>query len=66
MIARTLSTDVTVLWTERRWRCELHPGDNLQVGRLLVYHGDIVLAAEALSTGEAAYARAEILRQLIR
>lgn len=61
-----MSTDVTVLWTEGRWRCELHTRDNPEVGRLLVYIGDIVLAAESVSTAEAAYARAEILRQLIR
>ena len=65
MIARR-SADVTVLWTEGRWRCELHTADNPLVGRLLVYHGDIVLAAEAVSTSEAAYTRAEILRRLIR
>jgi hypothetical protein len=36
MIARR-SADVTVLWTEGRWRCELHTADNPQVGRLVVY-----------------------------
>ena len=58
--------DVNLLWADGRWRCELHTGDNQEIGRLLVYRGDIVLAAESVSTGEAAYARAEILRQVIR
>ena len=55
-----------VLWTEGDWRCELHTGDNSDVRRLLVYRGDIIVTVEPVSTGASAYARAEILRQLIR
>jgi hypothetical protein len=62
----TMPKNVLVLWTESDWRCELHLGGAPGVGRLLVYRGEIIVTAESVPIGADAYARAELLWQMIR
>jgi hypothetical protein len=63
--ARYMARDVLILWTEGKWRCEIHTGRTPGEGSFLVYCGDVVVTAEAVPLGAAAYARADILRQRV-
>ena len=54
--------DVSVLWTEGDWRCELRTSRIPGEARLLVVYRNRVVTAESVSTGIAVQTRAEILR----
>jgi hypothetical protein len=62
MLAPAMRDLKRLLWTHFEWRCELHSGIAGQ-GRLEVYRGDDLKSAESVPTGNAAYLRAEVLRQ---
>jgi hypothetical protein len=53
-----------VLWTEGDWRCEYHPGFGGQ-GRLEVFRGAALVAAESTPVGESATQRSEAFRQRV-
>ena len=57
--------DVSVVWTQGEWRCDLHTSGIRGEGRLLVYRGETVVTAESVPLGTAALIRAEILRQRV-
>ena len=50
--------DVLVRWTEGDLRCELQTGGISGEGRLLVFRGEIIVTAESVPMGTAAYIRA--------
>lgn len=55
---------IAVLWAEGTWRCEYHVGFGGQ-GRLVVYHGSHLIAAEGTLSGKPAALRGEVLRQRV-
>ena len=61
----TMPRDVLVRWTEGDLRCELQTGGISGEGRLLVFRGEIIVTAESVPMGTAAYIRAEILRHRV-
>ena len=53
-----------VLWVEADWRCEYSPGFAGH-GRLVLYQGHSLVAAESTPTGVPAALRGEVLRQRV-
>ena len=52
------------LWNESGWRCEYYTGFGGQ-GRLEVYRGGQLIAAETTPVGEPAMVRGEVLRHRV-
>jgi hypothetical protein len=56
--------DVSEVWREGDWSCELHCAAGGQA-RLKIFRGEKLEVIEPTCVGDPAYARAEILRQLL-
>ena len=57
--------EIVILWREGEFRCEFHAGI-AGSSRLIVYFREQPVTAESTPSGQAAYARADILRQRVR
>ena len=55
--------DPVVLWSEGRWRCELHAATS-ERGLLKVFQGEERIILEPVFIGDSAFRRAEVLRSV--
>jgi hypothetical protein len=56
--------NVSEVWREGHWRCELHPAAGGEA-RLKIFRGEKLEVLEPTWVGYPAYARAQVLRQLL-